>query len=165
MSGGNLMVTPIRFTLEQNIVTARTHAVLMNRLNRETLERHRDRHLPLHFKYGATARYGYRQRGAKYNAWKGKKYGHTIPNVLTGGTRDKVMSSVKITATRKGGKLRTSGRNFGRGQGGLTAEQRSEIEKVIPAERTALGSWMASEYARRATLPEYKRKRRRRGGG
>jgi hypothetical protein len=151
----------MRFVVKQNMVTARGHAQIMRDLNRGILERWEHRYLPLHFKGGATERYGYRRRSAKYNAWKGKRFGHTIPLRLTGGTEAAVKSKVKITATQNRARLVTKGRNFDRGLGGLTTEMRSEIEKIIPRERDELVEWAANEYVRRAGLPQYKRERRR----
>jgi hypothetical protein len=159
------MVTAISWTVTQDCVTSRTHGQLMNRLNREALERHATRNLPRHFEGGATARYGYRVRSAKYNAWKGRRVGHTIPLVLTGQTKEHVLANVQITATRNRGRLRSRGRTFGKGLGGLSAEMRSEIERVMPSEKAELAQWFANEYTRLCTTAEYRRKRRRRGGG
>jgi hypothetical protein len=150
----------LKFTIESNLVTARAHGQIMRELNRGILEQWQWRYLAKHFEGGATARYGYRKRSARYTAWKGRRYGHTIPLVLTGGTRDAVRSGVKITATQHRATLKTRGRRFSSGKlGGLTAEMRGEIEKITPAEQQALKAWAQKEYIRLVRKPEYKRRR------
>ena len=64
---------------------------------------HQDR-LPLHFKRGASFRYKYRKRNAKYLKQKMRKLGHTQDLVLSGKMQRMVTSRIKITSNRKGGR-------------------------------------------------------------
>lgn len=153
------MVARISYELNADLFTARGHNEAMREVNREVLERQRDKNLPKHFKGGATERYGYRKRTLAYVNRKRKKYGHSIPLVWTGGTRDAVLSGVKITATRNGGRLKT------RGRFPMSAEMRSEIERISPDEMDDLLAYATNRYAYKAGLERFRRKRKRKGSG
>lgn len=157
--GVGLMVAAISYQLDQTLVTARAHGQMMRLVNQSVLQRWRDRYLPLHFQGGATSRYGYAPRSAKYTARKRRRVGHSIPLVLTGRLRDEIKKNVKITATQHGGRIRS------RGYFPMKAELRGEIEKVMPAENRDLADWAGKEYLRLSRKPEFARQRKRKGKG
>ena len=153
------MVCAISYTIDANVVTKRAHAQIMREINRGMLERWRDRYLPMHFQAGATTRYGYEKRSAKYTARKRKKYGHSIPLVYTGRLRDTIRENMKPpTATQYKGSIKS------RGYFPMKAVLRSEIERVMPFENAELAAWALKQYTRMAKDPKYARKRTRRGG-
>lgn len=146
----------ISYTLDASLVTKRAHGQIMREVNRAVLERWRDRYLPRHFQGGASSRYGYEPRTARYTARKRKKYGHSLPLVYTGRLRDEIKQRVKITATQHRGNLKS------RGYFPMKQVLRSEIERVMLFENEELAQFARDLYVRLAKRPEYKRQRTRR---
>lgn len=153
------MAAFISYELKADLFTARGHNEAMREVNREVLERHRDRNLPRHFQGGATSRYGYRQRTARYTQRKRRKYGHSIPLVYTGGTRDAIRQNTKITATRNGGRLKS------RGRFPMKEAMRSEIEIITRDERDELAAFALNRYVKKAGEKRFRRQRRKKGSG
>ncbi len=153
------MVCAISYKFDANLVTNRANAQIMREINRGMLERWRDRYLPLHFQGGATNRYGFDARSARYTSRKRKKYGHTISLVYTGKLRDTIRQNMKPpTATQYKGSIKS------RGYFPMKQVLRSEIERVMPFENAELAAWALKQYTRMAKDPKYARKRTRRGG-
>lgn len=148
------MPARIHYEIKAELVTARGHNEIMRECNRGLLERHRDRNLPRHFEGGATSRYGYAKRSAKYTARKRKKYGHSIPMVFSGRLRAEIRQNVKITATRNGGRLKS------RGYFPMRAEFRAEIERIAPEEQNDLMEWAGKKYLNLALSKRFRRQRR-----
>lgn len=153
------MVARLSYELNADLFTARGHNEAMREVNREVLVKQWVTNLPKHFKGGASERYGYRRRSAKYVERKRKKYGHSIPLVWTGGTRDAVLANVKITATRNGGRLKTRGRMP------MSAEMRGEIERITPDEIRELTDFAGRIYLQKARSPRFRRLRKKKGSG
>lgn len=149
----------ISYEVNADLFTARGHNEAMREVNREVLERQRDRNLHKHFQGGATERYGYRKRTAAYIRRKRKKYGHSIPLVWTGGTRDSIRQNVKITATKNGGRLKSKGRMP------MSAEMKSEIERITKDEMSDLLEFATNRYVQKAGSERFRRKRKKKGGG
>jgi hypothetical protein len=86
-------------------LTSRMHARLMRNINRRCMERQLYERVPLHFEMIAYAKYGARQRSAKYNQGKmrARFIGHIRPNVRTGFLKRSLRG--KITATQHGSRL------------------------------------------------------------
>lgn len=153
------MVARIAYEINADLFTARGHRQAMNEVNREVLTRHRDRNLKRHFQGGNTQRYGLRVRTAAYTARKRRRWGHSIPLVWSGGTRDAILSSAKVTATYKGGNIRARGRMP------MSQEMKSEIERISPDEMDDLLLFATDRYAYKAGLERFRRKRKKKGGG
>lgn len=151
----------ISVELRSDLLTTRQHAKIMREVNREIMERHRRLILRRHFEGTPETRAGgawdYAPRSLKYNRWKKKKVGHTIPLVLTGQLKYLVMMTSKITATQHQSRL------YVRGYFPMRQELRNEIEAVSKQDAATLVKWASKEYLTRANDPENRRKRSRKG--
>lgn len=83
----------------------REHNKILREANREAAVYHHEKHMPDHFKMVGYGKYQIDKRSSKYNKRKQKKYGHVLPNVFSGMTRQLVLSQRRITTTPKGAKL------------------------------------------------------------
>ena len=123
------------FTMARRTTGKRETGRILEAINHQVMERHRDERLQRHFEENDDTKpggaYGYKKRGGKYLNRKQKKVGHKRPNVFTGELRASVLSRCKITATQHGSKLRTSGTPTHR----LQNFQRREIEAMSLKER------------------------------
>jgi len=149
----------ISVELRSDLLTTRQHAKIMRDVNREIMERHRRLILRRHFEGTPETRAGgawdYAPRSLKYNRWKKRKVGHTIPLVLTGKLKQIVLTQSKITATQHRSRL------YVRGYFPMKPELRDEIEAVSSQDAAALVKWAKKEYIDRANDPANRRKRRR----
>jgi len=69
-------------------------------------EFHQKAHTKLHFRRGASARYGYKKRSSRYVKQKRRLTGQAQPLVFSGATREMVQNRFKVTGTAtKGAKL------------------------------------------------------------
>lgn len=166
------MVLAFQIQMEESLVTKRGHKRIMNKLNRQTLARHRDRELPKHFERNAMTSpggaYGYKRRTLKYNRYKGRQKGHVKPLVFSGALRRTILATAKVRATASGGSLRATGpRVTDEGTGRsywllqFRKESREEIEAISPNEEKLMARRFARDYARYAERPEFQRKRKR----
>ncbi len=87
------------------VLFVREHNRILREVNRQAAVYHHEKHMPDHFKMVGYTKYGISKRSSKYNKRKQKKYGHVLPNVFTGLTRQLVLSQRKIRATPKGARL------------------------------------------------------------
>lgn len=150
------------FLQRSSLVTARTHARLLRKLNRQWATRQRFQRLPTHFEsipetHPGSGGYRYRRRSSAYNRQKQRKYGHTKPNVYTGELRRAVLQNARITATQHKASVLTRGTPTHR----LQDWQRREIEAVSRRERREDLKRMEKDYARLIQRPEYQAQRRR----
>ncbi len=91
----------------------------INRLTKEALVAAADNHyreyMPLHFTMAAYSRYGYRARAAKYLGKKNKLFGHVLPLVYSGKSKELALGGEpKIEATRDKAILVQRARGFNR---------------------------------------------------
>jgi len=168
----------IELQIQRFQLTARAHARLMREINRRVMERHVAERLPKHFTDEAYAEYGARRRGAEYDKYKKRKFGHAWPNVRTGSLKKNLRH--KITATQYGSKLVLRSRlikldekkwanmtpeekrKHSRKQRRLAGWQKREIAKLSKNEIRQERKRQAKEYRKGALSLEYKRVRKRR---
>jgi hypothetical protein len=163
-------------------LTQRAHARLMKEINRACMERQWKERVPLHFEMLAYARYGARQRSAKYNQNKlrAKYIGHIRPNVKTGYLKRSMKA--KITATQYGARLIISAslnnklpteewesmtkvqrdKWLQKNSRRLANWQKKEIAKLAPSEILEERKRQARDYRLGAMSTQYKRQRIRR---
>ena len=91
--------------LAAHLVTKRGFKRIFGKLVKEALVsaglRWRTKYLPLHFKRVATARYGYTQRSPGHKRAKMKRYGHSLPLVFSGTSRDEILGDKKEPVVRR----------------------------------------------------------------
>lgn len=156
------MVARLSAVIEREGLTARKHAHLMRKLNRQWASRQRYQRLPKHFEEvpetaPGSGGYRYKRRSAEYTRKKQKQKSHKRPNVYTGRLRAAVLANVKVTATQNGANLVTRGSREHR----LQTWQKDEIARVSLKERKEERKRMARDYVRYARTAEYKAIRRR----
>jgi hypothetical protein len=159
---------------------SRAHNRLMREINRHVAEFQAEKRVPLHFQEEAYTKYGARKRGARYDEYKRKKFGHARPNFRTGSLFRSLRK--KITATQYGSKLTMRATLYKKPSEAklakMTAEQQArhktknsrrlanwqkrEIAILTREEIRADRLRMAREYKRGAASDQYKRKRQRR---
>ena len=149
----------IKVDVESSLMNKRNHNKAMRQLFRESMEDIRDDYWPKHFESNSETRpgggYGYEPRGRGYQIYKAKSKGHQKPLVLSGRMKESILSGPRITATSKGGKIRS--RNYFP----MTLQRRQEIEAVSDEERRELAKQLEEKYVRLANRPEFQRKRKR----
>jgi len=91
--------------LAAHLITKRGFKRIFTKLVKEALVsaglRWRKKYLPLHFKRVATARYGYSQRSPGHKQAKMKKYGHSLPLVFSGTSRDEILGDKQVPVVRR----------------------------------------------------------------
>ncbi len=111
----------------------------VNRLTKESLvaaaENHYREYMPLHFTMAAYSRYGYGARSAKYLAKKNKIYGHVLPLVYSGKSKELALGGdPKIEATRHKATLVQRARGLNRRRPGSQIYMNREISAVTQSE-------------------------------
>lgn len=162
-------INHIDLTVVQS-VPKRVHA----RIARETLRKIATRHVQVtlgkHFKNVPETQpggaYGYVERDPKYTEMKRRRFGHNLPNVLTGRMRNGIRNNSIVRATQIKATIqikapaRTTGRadrNFS-----MTEQQRKEITAISPAEQREMQDLAIEHYSREAAKPANQLKRRKR---
>lgn len=148
----------LNISYDENLVTPRAHAQILNRCYREEMEYHKSAILPRHFMDVPETRpgsmYGYAARSTKWNERKRREGLPLIPNVYSGQMRFIVLWQSVVRATSSHGTL--TARNYF----AMTTARRMEIESVSTREQDRLVKRMEARYAILANSPEYARKRR-----
>jgi len=152
-----LFVIGLAFTLKTRLVTKRTHAEIVKKLNRELMEWERDKNWPKHFTnepetYPGAGGYHYAERSRRYNQAKMRKYGHNLPLVLTGYLRSIIKASATITATSSGARLKSHSPHF------LRLKNKREIEAVSDRERRGFAERYAARYVELCKSEAYQEK-------
>lgn len=138
----------------ENLVTQRTHARLLRENVRKAIEYHREIVLPKHFTIAGAKKYGFTPRTRKTQLVKSKKYGHQLPNVMTGKMRNIVITQSKVTSTQYGGRL------YARNYFPMDARRRYEIEQVAVDEQADMAKRIEKWYAVDSNSKTNQRKRR-----
>ena len=145
------MITDVR--INSDLFTKRGHKIVLRKLLREMIERHRDEKLPRHFERNADTApgggYGYEKRTAKYQKRKARQVGHQTPLVLTGRLKDFIKSNARITATA------SRARMTARGYFPMRTAMRGEIERYSRVELSEMKALMQLKYADAARRPEF----------
>lgn len=102
-----------------------------------------ERMRPKHFKRSAISEYGYKPRGAKYEARKFREKGHRDPLVFTGASRRSTATG-RITATYHGVRVAMTAPNLNR-----DPRLREELTRITPREAEELGRTLDREIERR----------------
>jgi hypothetical protein len=158
------MITPIlefKLPTMPDDMQARDHNRYVKKAVRETLLEHWRQHTRRHFQIGASSRYGYAQRSPRYNAEKKRQFGHTIPMLRTGKTRDKMAGStpqLRIGGAAEGGKKGITGsyrlkfpfdaalqQNYRRRLGRRNNRPAAPRRNVMPQLRREMEAWAADE--------------------
>lgn len=113
-------------------IGARNH----NRISRAVLHSIAQEHLayviPKHFGNNPSTRpggpYGYRKRSERWNKFKMRRYGHTLPLVATGEALISVLGSSRVTATKDRSRL------YLKPGHPIPAFAREELEAMTPGE-------------------------------
>jgi hypothetical protein len=147
------VVVPIAFRLTTRLVTKRSHNRILNQINHELMERIRDRLWPKHFtncpETEPGGAYGYTRRTRKYQDEKFKKYGQSLPLVLSGAFRATVGPSASVTATANSATLRSHSPHF------MRLRNRLELEAISHDELKELAEWAKGRYVELANSPQY----------
>ena len=127
----------------------------INRLTKEALiaaaENHYREYMPLHFTMAAFSRYGYRPRAAKYVAKKNKIYGHVLPLVYSGTSKNLALSGEpQISATRHRATLIQRARKLNYRRPGSPIRMNREISAVTQSEVNTASRVAGREYLRLA---------------
>jgi hypothetical protein len=127
----------------------------INRLTKEALiaaaENHYREYMPMHFTMAAYSRYGYKPRSAKYLAKKNKIYGHVLPLVYSGTSKNLALSGEpKISATRHRATLIQRARGLNRRRPGSQIHMNREISAVTQSEVNTASRVAGREYLRLA---------------
>lgn len=152
----------IAFTITQDMISDRKARKLSRKLTRQSLARIRDFYWPQHFernhKTAPGGGYRYAKRSRKYQIWKAKKLGHQKPMVKSGRTRTAARRNAKISATFKGGRIRSK-THYKR-----TPERARELEAVTEVEEHEIAQRYGRDWLRLSKRPEYQTKHRRKVG-
>lgn len=169
----------ISFEVTSDLVSKRAFGQIMREVNRGILQRWADVYLPRHFEGGATQRYGYRVRTAKYTARKRRHFGHSIPLVYTGKLKETIQKNITIRGTQYRATLKSRGQ-FGsfvpkfqgtskkttttnnRPRVSTIQQTRGEMERILPQEREELLKWGERRFYELAKSDKYRRKRKQR---
>lgn len=155
-------MTSLKFKIDGNLFTKRTHAKVMREAFRDAMGFVRDQIWPTHFEINELTRpdgpYGYAKRSAKWQRKKAAVQHHQKPLVYTGRLRASVLNNSIIRATQNGGTLKAKA-TFP-----LTEDRRKEIEIVIPTQRSVISRRVKRFYQDAAQKPEFKERVRLRDG-
>lgn len=153
------MISPIlEFTLPTRAreMALRDHNRYVKMGVRETLLVHWAKNTRRHFQIGASSRYGYAQRSARYNAAKKRQFGHAIPMLRTGKTRDAMAGqtpSVRVGGAAEGGKKGITGSY--RLRFPFDASAQASYKKRL--KRAGNNRAVAAAIARRNVMPQLRR--------
>lgn len=167
------MVVQLSAKFQTDLVTAGT----LNKIKRENNERTGkdivQYVVPSKFTLSAYSEFAgvVRKRNKNYRAWKQKKVGHEIPNVLTGQLKETFRSGgpgIRITKTANGGRVimrvywAAAGRMKANGtlvKSGIRESQRQELEYVSPKQNDMLAKRQADRFVAAVNDPKNRRKR------
>lgn len=97
--------------------------------------------LPLHFETFSSSKYGYMQRGRKYNKSKQNAFGQAIALVLTGELRDNAKRSIRVSGTAKRARGIMPGTQVANLRSGSGPDLRDEMTRVLPNEQKSLATF------------------------
>lgn len=146
------------FEIRSDLVTARTHNRIMREVWRRALLNHREKRLAKHYQEGAEQKYGYRPRDPAYTAAKLRVKGHRKPLVWSGQLQRFVRNNGRITATAKGGRLKTPVVRKRRKE--FVGQYVREIESFTPEERREIVKEVKALYLAEVNKPQNRRQRR-----
>lgn len=86
---------------------------------KDSAEFHQKQHTKLHFRRGATVRYGYKKRSSKYVKQKKRLTGQAQPLIFSGKTKEEVQNNYKVSGTATKGTKLTRKASFKGGSGRL----------------------------------------------
>jgi hypothetical protein len=92
-----------------------------------------------HFTMAAYGKYGYMPRSRRYNFFKRRSLGHTLPLVLSGTSRQ-LSEQRTVVATKRGANVRMPVRVFNFKSKTSKVDKRKEFTTVIPQETQILES-------------------------
>ncbi len=140
---------------ETDLVPARALSRIRRDVNRAGGKHVVESQLPGKFKTSAYRDYPgvVRKRSQKYTAWKRKKVGHEIPNVLSGRMSGYLPANARITATANGGRV------YLRNYFPMREATRQEMEAVSDRGRDRMAAVMEREFVKQIHDPANRRKR------
>lgn len=149
------MTTAFHSTLTTDLVPKRTAARILRDVNRYVGSYIANTILPRKFSRQAYLEYPdvIRRRSKRYAAYKRKRVGHDIPNVLTGKMHRYVHQESRITATQHGGRV------YIRNYFPMRAHQRQELEVVSGRDKTRIAKEQETLFERLVNDPRFRRKR------
>lgn len=164
------MPIQVGFQFDVTLLRKRDVPKLMNAANRFTGYAIRNYVTPKKFTMSAYSEYPgiVRRRSTAYNRRKMRRVGHTIPNVLTGETKSKIIPMSTVTATSSGGRLVLRSPWSGKGKQkrdgtivrqGWKEAQRQEHEAMNDRDRDRITREQERFVRVEMRKPEYQRKR------
>lgn len=119
-----------------------------------------------HFSINALTKYGYEPRSSKYNKRKWFKYGHNVPLILTGRSKDSIQGNQQPILFRKkagieGAEFRiVAPKYFYQYKPGVSSDKTDELTRVTDAELKRLAKVNAKQLDKTLTRITARRKRR-----
>jgi len=135
-----------KYEIKSKLVSPRAHRKLMNDINRETGNYHKDVTLPKHFEVGAENVYHYTKRRDRYLKKKQALYHHQRPLVYTGLLFSYLMQKSRVTATYDGWRI------YCKAPFPMRDEMRSEIERINKNEISGYKKKMKQRYTKMAAF-------------
>lgn len=146
------------YEFNENLTTPTQHKRLMNDLNRMAGNVHKYEVLPGHFEKGASQKYHYQKRSAKWLAAKFKRWGEVRPDLVNEGNLKKnTLANAVVTATWMHYRLYAKKV----ADHDIPGWMRDEIERVNQSEIKDSCRMIGKYY--KQMLPQYLRKRRVKG--
>ncbi len=156
------MAIVFTYEMTSDLVTARTHKKILREAYRRALMNHREKRLGKHYRENAETRpgggYGYDPRNPEYVKRKQRVKGHRRPLVWSGRLQRFVRNNSRITATAKGGRLKTPVIRKRRRE--FVSQYVRELEAITPAEQKEIINEIREFYLAAVQKPENRRQRR-----
>lgn len=133
-----------KYQIKSTLVSPVKHRKLMNDINRETGNYHKDVTLPQHFEEGAENKYHYGKRRDRYLKKKKALYHHQRPLVYTGLLFNYLMQKSKVTAAYDRWRI------YCKAPFPMREQLRSEVERINKSEISAYKKQMKQKYVKRA---------------
>lgn len=145
-------------TITSEVLTKRGIGQIQRIANRTAMVEHKLQNLELRFETNSLTRPGgplsFKGRSSKYTKRKRNRYGHEKPNVMSGALRRAVLTTARVTATQKRGRIIAKGSSDHR----LWSDRRDEIEAIAKTEETQLRKTWLETVETLAADPRYLKK-------